>query len=157
MKKLIIRLLLTTLVIISLCTAQDDPIEIEKPSIIRIPIQTIPPIIINPNILCLLFPLPDRCNPCKYGQPLKNIVCGQGNRECEANNGTCKVNRYDKVYCCPNEHPGCCPTVLPPPVTIPLPNGNFPLCIPTCSTDTQCKSYQKCCGNCKRCVNVTIT
>ncbi|CAF2569613.1 unnamed protein product [Rotaria sp. Silwood2] len=153
MKKLIISLLLATFAIIALCAAEDNPIHVDKPRAALKPIRTIPPIIIDPSIFCLLFPLPDRCNPCKYGQPIRNVTCGQGQRRCAANGGTCKINQYDRAYCCPNEHPGCCPLVVSSPVII----GRPSFCFPPCITDAQCRSYQKCCGSCRRCVNAILT
>jgi hypothetical protein len=128
---------------------QDESSELEK--------QTIPEdptIIINPSILCLLSPLPARCNPCKYDQPLKNITCGVGTQKCAANGGTCKFNQYDRAFCCPQEHAGCCPPIPSPPVILPIPPAK---CIDRCTTDAQCKDYQKCCGDCRRCVNATLT
>lgn len=149
-------LLLAIFGAVFLCNAQDEPFEIPKPEILEIPdlpirIPTIPPIIINPNILCLVSPLPARCNPCKYGQPITGITCGRGEQKCAANGGTCKVNQFDRAYCCPNEHRGCCPPVPSLPVLVP---PSF--CFPTCKTDAQCKVYQKCCGSCPRCVNATL-
>ena len=170
MKQFNTLLLLAILGAVFLCNAQDDPFEIPKPEIppignevpeipeipIRIPtipikFPTISPIIINPNIFCFLSPLPARCNPCKYGQPIAGITCGQGEQKCAANGGTCKVNQFDRAYCCPNEHRGCCPSVASPFVPV---LSSF--CFPTCRTDAQCEVYQKCCGSCPRCVNATL-
>lgn len=77
MKQLSIFLLIASFALIFLCNAQDGPFEIPRPEIPPIKIQTVPPIINNPSVLFLISPLPGRCNPCKYGQPLK-ISCGDG-------------------------------------------------------------------------------
>ena len=171
MKQFHIFLLVAIFGILFLCNAQDGPFEIEKPEIpplgeeipdiSRLTIQpftiprifpTVSPIIINPDIFCALVPLPARCNPCKYGQPITGITCGRGERKCAVNGGTCKINQYDRAFCCPNEHRGCCPPVAFSPVVI-----TPAFCFPTCQNDAQCKSYEKCCGSCRRCVNATIT
>lgn len=176
--KLTIDLLLATFTIICFCSAEDGPIDFEKPIIppigiahptIRLPpitfhtitppktFHTWPPITINPPILCLLFPSLKPCNPCTFGTPIEGITCGQGEGKCATLNGTCKVNQYDRAYCCPNEHQGCCPAV-PIPIIIPSPTGlPPPLCLPACTTDAQCPIYQKCCGACRRCINATFT
>lgn len=171
MKQFNVFLLVTIFGLLFLCNAQDDPIDIPIPEIpplgelvpeiprftirpITFPriIPTISPIIINPELLCALSPMPAKCNPCKFGQPIAGITCGRGERKCATNGGTCKINQYDRAYCCPNEHRGCCPSVPFSPIVIqPV------LCFPTCQTDAQCKDYQKCCGNCRRCVNATLT
>ncbi|CAF3413753.1 unnamed protein product [Rotaria socialis] len=162
MHKLTIQLLAATLTIICLCTAQEGPSDIVllpvTPILIPRPTIKIPPVTINPNVLCLLFPLPNRCNPCKFGQPLQNVPCGQGQRLCASRNGTCKVNIYDRAYCCPNEHQGCCPPVVSSPIVfgpldIPI---HLPVCLPACKTDADCRIYQKCCGTCNRCTNATL-
>ncbi|CAF2064818.1 unnamed protein product [Rotaria magnacalcarata] len=88
------------------------------------------------------------CNPCKFGQPLFQYPCGQGQRKCAANEGLCKVSQSDNAYCCPNEHGGCCP-----PVPFPI---NFLCLIPNCKNDTQCQVGQKCCRPCSRCINATL-
>lgn len=89
------------------------------------------------------------CNPCKFGQPLFEYPCGQGQNSCVPNGGLCKVSNSDDAYCCPNEHPGCCPPISSPRVV---------LCFkPNFQTDAQCEVGQKCCGPCLACVNVTIS
>ena len=154
--------LIVSLGVIIVCVAQDGPIELEPPQIPPIenpilipPIQlpTIKPIIIWPSI-CLLTKMPNGCNPCQYGQPLTGVTCGRGERNCSAIGGTCKVNQYDRAYCCPQDHPGCCPAVTIPIIILPNPTS---LCIPTCTTDAQCPYHQKCCGSCRRCANATLT
>ncbi len=161
MNKFTILVSIVAFALIFVCNAQDDPFEIPEPEIppiknqipdfASLQIPTIPPIIINPTGPCSLVPLSARCNPCKYGQPLTGIPCGQGQNQCAASGGTCKVNRYDRAYCCPKEHRGCCPPVPSPPVVFPL-----PLCFPTCTTDAQCENHQKCCGSCRRCVTAIV-
>jgi hypothetical protein len=149
MKQFGIFLLFAVFALIFISNAQHSLSEISKRQI-----SQIPPIIINSIVLCLQNPLPARCNPCKYGQPITTMPCGQGQEKCAASGGICKVNQYDKAYCCPNEHPGCCPATSP--VITPLSPINLSICIPTCKTDDQCKDYQKCCGSCPRCVNATL-
>ncbi|CAF1500755.1 unnamed protein product [Rotaria magnacalcarata] len=169
MNKLSVQLLVATFTIICLCTAQEDPTVIDLPIIspiviprptIKLPGPTIkfPPVTINPYVLCFVFPLPNRCNPCKFGQPLQNVPCGQGQNLCASHNGTCKVNIYDRAYCCPNERQGCCPPVASTPIVLANPSItiNLPLCRPACRTDAECPTYQKCCGSCSRCANATF-
>ena len=88
------------------------------------------------------------CNPCRYGQPLLNITCGDGSGSCAAAKGLCKINASDKVYCCPNEREGCCPPH----------NSKTGSCRARCRYDSDCKVRQKCCGDCPRvCKNATLT
>ena len=150
-----------SLSVILFCAAQDGPIELEPPEIPPIKnsidiqpigLPTIKPILIWPSI-CLLKPMPQGCNPCRFGQPLTGVICGRGEQNCTALGGTCKVNQYDRAYCCPREHPGCCPSIGSPIIILPDPN----LCRPTCATDAQCPRHQKCCGSCRRCLNATLT
>ncbi|CAF4727810.1 unnamed protein product [Rotaria sp. Silwood2] len=88
------------------------------------------------------------CNPCVFGNPIWNVTCGGGDRQCAFKGGICKHNPWtDKVYCCPNEHEGCCPYT---------PNLIF-LCFPRCNSDSNCKEGEKCCGKCpRRCVDAVI-
>lgn len=89
------------------------------------------------------------CNPCRFGQPLFRYPCGQGQGNCTAHGGLCKVRKFDHAYCCPNERDGCCPP-------IPFPQNFF--CLkPNCKNDAQCPTGQKCCRPCSRCANITRT
>ncbi|CAF4137199.1 unnamed protein product [Rotaria sordida] len=130
---LIIHLLLATFAIMSLCAADDASISSMPAGSTKI---------INSKPSCLIYPLPAMCNPCKYGQPIKGVVCGQGSGACALKDGICKMNQYDKIYCCPYEHARCCPTEY-----------SSSKCKLQCTTDAQCKSSEKCCGKfCRRCV-----
>ena len=97
------------------------------------------------------------CNPCVYGQPLTNVTCGNGERQCLAAGGVCKLDSYyDKPYCCPQEHNGCCPPIAPDTVPNDDPEILFP-CLPKCYTDGDCKTGEKCCGTCPpRCLPAVI-
>ncbi|CAF0926632.1 unnamed protein product [Rotaria sp. Silwood1] len=153
MKKLILHLLLATLTIVALCAAQDDRIKIDKRRAIPIATRTVPPIVIGSKTFCLRFPFSPRCHPCKYSQPIRKAICGQGQSRCELLGGTCKFNQYERAYCCPYEHRGCCPLVI----YFPIITGRPPICrSPQCRTDAQCKNYEKCCGICRQCVNATL-
>lgn len=89
------------------------------------------------------------CNPCKFGQPLFQFPCGQGQNTCASNGGLCKISNSDNAYCCPNERPGCCPPVSFPRIIF---------CVKSnCQTDAQCEVGQKCCAPCSICVNVTMS
>lgn len=88
------------------------------------------------------------CNPCRFGQPLYNSPCGQGQNLCAANKGLCKVSTFDNAYCCPNERPGGCPATANPTVAL-CPRSK-------CNTDFDCSVGRKCCGWCKQCVNATV-
>ncbi|CAF2848348.1 unnamed protein product [Rotaria sp. Silwood2] len=92
------------------------------------------------------------CNPCVYGQPLYYISCGQGDQKCLLAGGLCKIHSwYNKPYCCPKEHEGCCPS-MPAENTDTL----FP-CVPQCYSDADCKTGEKCCGTCiRRCLKAFI-
>ncbi|CAF1310826.1 unnamed protein product [Rotaria sordida] len=132
-KKLIIHLLLATFAIVSLCAADDA-------STSSMPVDSANITNLKPD--CSMFPLPPKCDPCKYAQPIKGVVCGQGLGKCALKGGTCKINRYDQIYCCPYEHAGCCPIVYFPPD-----------CYSECTTDAQCQPSAKCCGiPCQRCI-----
>ncbi|CAF0779422.1 unnamed protein product [Rotaria sordida] len=123
----------TTFAIMSLCAADDASISSMPAGSTKI---------INSKPSCLIYPLPAMCNPCKYGQPIKGVVCGQGSGACALKDGICKMNQYDKIYCCPYEHARCCPTEY-----------SSSKCKLQCTTDAQCKSSEKCCGKfCRRCV-----
>lgn len=87
------------------------------------------------------------CNPCRFGQPLLNVPCGQGQGQCGSSTGLCKVSNLDRAYCCSSERPGSCPQG---------PNSAVVLCPrKRCETDYNCPNRQKCCGPCFTCVNAT--
>ena len=96
------------------------------------------------------------CNPCVYGQPLEDVSCGNKENTCLSAGGLCKVHPwYDRAYCCPKEHDGCCPP-MPADKVSDDPDILFP-CLPQCETDADCKQSEKCCGTCPpRCMPAVI-
>ncbi|CAF2654087.1 unnamed protein product [Rotaria sp. Silwood2] len=132
---------------------------IEKRDIIRIPLCVSIAIC---RIKCKRYLIRNNCpicecNPCLYGQPLSNISCGHGERKCLAAGGICKTHSwYDKPYCCPNEHDGCCPAIPVDKIPPRDPNILFP-CFRRCSSDGDCQPGYKCCGTCPpRCLQAFI-
>ena len=87
------------------------------------------------------------CNPCRFGQPLSDVPCGQGQNQCTSNNGLCKVSTNDEAYCCPNERPGGCP--------VSANSTTSSSSQPQCQTDFDCTAGRKCCGSPAKCVNAT--
>lgn len=86
------------------------------------------------------------CNPCRFGYPLNDVPCGQGQNQCTGRNGLCKVSTGDRAYCCPNERPGGCPTST---------NSTSSSSLANCQTDFDCPVGRKCCGSPGKCVNAT--
>lgn len=97
------------------------------------------------------------CNPCVYGQPLADVSCGNKENACSAVGGLCKLHSwYDKPYCCPKEHDGCCPPMAADKIPDDDPEILFP-CLAQCDSDADCKDGEKCCGTCPpRCMPAFI-
>lgn len=87
------------------------------------------------------------CNPCRFGQPLNDVPCGQGQNQCAGRNGLCKVSTSDRAYCCPNERPGGCP--------VSSNSTTNSTSQPQCQTDFDCPAGRKCCGSPAKCLNAT--